>query len=133
MLAWVRPRRGAAAAALLLAVSAYQVYFGQEARHYVTAALLVQLGYYLLALLLTGEGKRARQWPLWLALALTNAASLYTFYYTAFAIVGLPDRSAYWGALYAPHLALGIAWAPAALRDLVRPPPKKDHGPADEP
>jgi 4-amino-4-deoxy-L-arabinose transferase-like glycosyltransferase len=79
-------RLGALAATALLSASAYQVYFGQEARHYVVAAFLVALSTYLLSLLLTGP--RQRGWALWLALALTNAAALYTFYYTAFAVVG---------------------------------------------
>lgn len=68
---------------LVLAASAYQVYFAQEARHYALSAFLVVLGWVWLGrMLATGRGR----WPWWLALALTNAAALYTFYYDAFAI-----------------------------------------------
>ena len=70
-------------AALLLAVSAYQVYFAQEARHYALTVLLVVLSWYFLVALLAAERPR---WPLWLGLALTNAAGMYTFYYHAFSI-----------------------------------------------
>jgi 4-amino-4-deoxy-L-arabinose transferase-like glycosyltransferase len=79
-------RLASLAATLLVATSAYQVYFGQEARHYVLAEFFVMLSTYLLALLINGKGER--RWPLWFALALSNAAALYTFYYTAFAILG---------------------------------------------
>ncbi len=78
-------RDGALLAALLLAVSAFQIYFAQEARNYALATFLVTLGWWVLVRLLTRE--RGRGWPLWLGLALANAAALYTFYYTAFAIV----------------------------------------------
>jgi len=123
------PPSGALAATLLLASSAYQVYFGQEARHYVLAAFWVLLGFYLLALLLVG--KRERQWPLWLALALTNGAAMYTFYYTAFAIVAqsvlvalhvrengkrLFVRWCVWQALPA---ALFCAWLPVVMERYV--------------
>ena len=37
----------------------------------------------------------------------------------AFAVIGKPVNW-YWGALYTPLLALGAAWAPPALRDLIR-------------
>lgn len=40
-------------------------------------------------------------------------------YVAAFAIIGKPEN-AYWGALYAPLVSLGMAWALPALRDLVR-------------
>lgn len=40
-------------------------------------------------------------------------------YLAAFAVVGQPFNE-YWGLLYAPILAFGIAWAPAALVDLWR-------------
>jgi len=75
---------GALAGTLLLAVSAYQVYFAQEARHYALATCLVAVSWLLLVTLLTRP--RGRRWPLWLGLALSNAACLYVFYYTAFAI-----------------------------------------------
>ena len=72
-------------AAGVLAVSAFQVYFAQEARHYALATLWVTLAWWFLVLLLKrGKG---RAWPLWLGLAVANTAALYTFYYTLFAIV----------------------------------------------
>jgi len=40
-------------------------------------------------------------------------------YLAAFAVVGQPFNE-YWGLLYAPLLPLGIAQAPAALRDLIQ-------------
>ena len=44
-----------------------------------------------------------------------------TFAFVAlFWFVGRPDN-AYWGNLYGPLLALGLIWAPRALRDLSRP------------
>jgi len=77
------PRGPSLVAALLLAASAYQVYFAQEARHYVLTTFLVVLSWYFLAKLLVEKHGR---WPLWLGLALTNAAGMYTFYYHAFSI-----------------------------------------------
>jgi hypothetical protein len=38
-------------------------------------------------------------------------------YLAAFVVVGQPFNN-YWGLLYAPLLALGLVWTPAALRDL---------------
>jgi hypothetical protein len=40
-------------------------------------------------------------------------------YLLAFAVVGQPFNF-YWGMLIAPLLAVGVAWSPRALRDLVR-------------
>ncbi|MBM4035901.1 MAG: hypothetical protein FJ291_29530 [Planctomycetes bacterium] len=77
------PRAAALAATAVLAVSAYQVYFAQEARHYALAAFFVTLSWYFLALLLVGKVRW--RFPLWLGLAAANTAALYTFYYTAFA------------------------------------------------
>ncbi len=42
-------------------------------------------------------------------------------YLAAFCSVGSADN-AYWGLLYAPTLALGVAWTPVALSDLCRGP-----------
>ncbi len=79
------PRAGALVATGLLAVSAFQVYFAQEARHYALAAFFVTLSWYFFAELVAG--RRLERWRGWLGVALANAAALYTFYYTAFAIV----------------------------------------------
>ena len=78
------PRAQALVATALLATSAYQAYFAQEARHYVLATFLVTLSWYFVVRLLVARPRR--RWPLFLALAAANAAGLYTFYYTAFAI-----------------------------------------------
>ncbi|HUT37454.1 MAG TPA: glycosyltransferase family 39 protein [Planctomycetota bacterium] len=78
------PRGAALVATLLLAASAYQVYFAQEARHYALAAFFVVAAWYCLAHLVAGTWRH--RWPLWLGLALANTAGLYTFYYTAFSV-----------------------------------------------
>lgn len=78
------PRGAALASTLVLAASAFQVYFAQEARHYALATFFVTLSWLFLVRLLGSE--RTGRWPLWLGLALSNALALYTFYYTAFAI-----------------------------------------------
>ncbi|MBM4035491.1 MAG: hypothetical protein FJ291_27430, partial [Planctomycetes bacterium] len=77
------PQGAAIAATVVLAASAYQVYFAQEVRHYALAGFFVTLSWYLLALLLVGKARW--RFPLWLGLAAANTAALYTFYYTAFA------------------------------------------------
>jgi len=77
-------RPGALLATLLLAASAHQVYFAQEARLYALAAFFVTLSWYFLAQLVAG--RRLARWPLWLGLALSNTAALYTLYYTLFSM-----------------------------------------------
>jgi len=71
-------------ATLLLAVSALQVYFAQEARLYALAVFFVTLSWYFLARLVAG--RRLARWPLWLGLALANTAAVYTLYYTLFSM-----------------------------------------------
>jgi len=78
------PVTGALAATLVLAVSAFQVYYAQEVRHYALAAFFVTLSWYFMAQLVAG--KRLARWPFWLGLALSNAAALYTFYYALFSV-----------------------------------------------
>lgn len=79
------PRGAALVAAAVLAASAFQVYFAQEARPYALAAFFVVVAWYCLAHLVASTWRR--RWPLWLGLALANAAALYTFYYTAFSVL----------------------------------------------
>lgn len=55
-------------------------------------------------------------WPERRALALRLASIAFV---ATFLFVGRPANF-YWGPLYTPLLALGIVWAPAALRDLAR-------------
>ncbi len=92
------PRNAALAATVLLAASAYHVYFAQEARLYALAAFFVVVSWCCLAhlvaqascLCLPQAGRLCHPWrrlPLWVGLALANTAALYTFYYTAFAVL----------------------------------------------
>lgn len=55
-------------------------------------------------------------WPERRALSLRLSGIAFV---AAFFVVGRPENF-YWGPLYTPLLALGIVWAPAALRDLAR-------------
>jgi hypothetical protein len=48
-----------------------------------------------------------------------RAAFLLILYITAFMLIGRSDNF-YWGLMIAPLLPLGLAFAPAALRDLAR-------------
>ena len=76
---------GALLATGVLAASAFQVYFAQEARHYALAAFLVTLSWYFFVQLIAG--RRLERWPLSLGLALANTAALYTFYYCVFSVL----------------------------------------------
>lgn len=85
--------------------------------------LTCQINYYLL------------QAPSWLAaiylpLGLLGLASWKTsaglrmllttvIYVAAFSVIGFKPHNAYWGLMYAPLLAFGVAWAPAAVSDLI--------------
>ena len=109
-------RAGAALAAFLLAISAFQVYFAQEARHYALAALFVTLSWYFLVQLVAG--KRLERWPLWLGLALSNAAALYTFYYSLFSVAAqLVVLLALWRDIGRKLILAWLSWQllPAAL------------------
>jgi len=81
----VATRRAAFLASLVVAVSAFHVYFAQEVRMYALAGFFVALSWYLLVELVAG--RRVQRWPMWLGLALANAAAAYTFYYSLFAVV----------------------------------------------
>jgi len=78
------PRAGALVATVLLAASAYQVYFAQEARLFALATFLVTVSWYFFVQLVAG--KWLERWPLWLGLALANAAAVCTFYYCLFSL-----------------------------------------------
>jgi hypothetical protein len=52
------------------------------------------------------------------ALALPRAALTIGLFLLLFLVVGRPEND-YWGAIYAPLVALGLAWSPGALRTLV--------------
>jgi len=79
------PVAGALTATLVLALSAFHVYFAQEARHYALAAFFVTVSWWFLVQLVAG--RRLERWPAWLGLALANTLALYTFYYSAFSVV----------------------------------------------
>ena len=78
------PPWAALCSTLVLAVSAFQVYFAQEARLYALAVFFTTVSWYFLVQLVAG--RRLERWQLSLGLAVANTAALYTFYYTGFAI-----------------------------------------------
>jgi hypothetical protein len=69
------------------------------------AAIYLPLGLLGLAAWRSAAGVRA----FWTVLA----------FVAAFTWIGFKPHNAYWGLLFAPLLALGLVWAPAALRDLI--------------
>lgn len=94
--------------ALLLALSPLHVFYSQEARMYVAAAMWSTLGSYLLLLALR-RGSRAY----WLGYFLANTLALYTHYFAAFALL--------FQALYALlHIWKGQARPTSALRRWLR-------------
>jgi hypothetical protein len=86
--------------------------------------LTTQINYFLLVLLPAWVA--AFYLPLgllglaaWRGPAGTRAFWTVLAYVAAFTLIGFKPHNAYWGLLYAPLLALGVAWSPAALRDLI--------------
>lgn len=57
-------------------------------------------------------------WSAWPGAYARRTTAILGLWMTAFLIVGRPDNS-YWGFLFAPLLPVGLAFAPAALRDLL--------------
>lgn len=123
-----------AAAAVLLLLGVHMVEVGQVAGPGdVTSPGWLALGGWRFDLALARQSSLLVQLPSWVAavaapLALLGWASLPGRYgsrvggliglwMTAFLFVGRPDNN-YWGFLMAPFLPLGLALAPAALRDL---------------
>jgi hypothetical protein len=47
------------------------------------------------------------------------ALATFALYVAAFAVIGKPVN-VYWGLLYTPLIALGLAWAPVGFADLIR-------------
>ncbi len=87
-IAWTlfRSRLAGLLAALVMAVSPLQVWYGQEARMYTLLTFFCLLSSYLLLLAVEAKGR----WTipvLWSAYAVANAAALYTHYF-AFFILG---------------------------------------------
>jgi hypothetical protein len=70
-------QRTALLAALLLALSPFQVQYAQEVRMYALLTLTVAATLYLLMVVLFDERARQRQWP-WLGLAVAQAATMLT-------------------------------------------------------
>jgi hypothetical protein len=58
-------------------------------------------------------------WAGWKSSAGTFGTLLYLGYGLAFMIAGRPDNF-YWGAVIAPAMFIGLAFAPGALRSLAR-------------
>lgn len=58
-------------------------------------------------------------WASWRGGYAKRAAGLLGLWMATFLLMGRPDN-AYWGFLFAPILPIGLAFAPAALRDLAR-------------
>jgi mannosyltransferase len=84
-------------AALLCAISPFQVYYSQEARMYALATFSTTLSMFLLARIVSGERgeSRLRRFPanlrslkgLWVAYFLATAAAIFTHYYALFVVV----------------------------------------------
>ena len=124
-----------AAAIVLLLLGIHMLEVGQVARPGdVTSPGWLALGGWRFDLALARQSSLLIQLPSWVAaiiapLALLGwgswsgsyglrVASLLAFWMAAFLVVGRPDNN-YWGFLMAPFLPVGLALAPAALRDLV--------------
>lgn len=123
------PRVGVAAAGLA-ALSPLGVWYAQEVRMYT-------LGEFWLLLLLVVSGrfwhKGGRGWRLPAACAVLTALSLWTLYYSAFALVALnlfvlvalaqrPRDLGWWLATQLGALVLYTPWLPHALRQALDPP-----------
>ncbi|MCE7982265.1 MAG: hypothetical protein DYG89_13800 [Caldilinea sp. CFX5] len=70
-------QRTALLAALLLALSPFQVQYAQEVRMYALLTLTVAVAFYLLMVVLFSERARQRQWP-WVGLAVAQATVMLT-------------------------------------------------------
>ncbi|MGD8902409.1 MAG: glycosyltransferase family 39 protein [Anaerolineae bacterium] len=124
-------------AALLAAVNPFQVYYAQEARMYMLLAVLTA-GSMLALVLLVDRARPAL--PAFVALALLEAAGLYTHYSFAFVVAvlnlayllwlaltwraaasrGVPARQlAHWLIAQAAVLLLYLPWLPTALRQVT--------------
>jgi mannosyltransferase len=115
------------AASFLAAVNPFQVYYSQEARMYMLAAVLATGA--ILALLRFRQGGR---WPLLVALVCLQAAGLYTHYSFVFVLLvlngayllslrpgGGARRLGLWVASQAAVVVLYLPWLPTALRQIT--------------
>lgn len=99
-------------AALVTAVSPFLIYYGQVARMFAVAAALCLLAAYCLF-----KGLDTGRRRFYIAFAVSAAAALYTFYYTAFVLAAvwvyaLLSRRARWRGLIVSGAAIGVLYAP---------------------
>jgi hypothetical protein len=133
-------RRTSLAAAAIMAVSPYNIWYSQEVRMYTLAAAL---GLVMLYALLRGVGltgvrsRRGASWLIpWAAYAAAAAGGLYVIYYFAFLLLALNlwvlallllrriprDRALPWLLANLAALALYAPWFPVAWRQATSPP-----------
>jgi mannosyltransferase len=136
----IASRRTSLAAAAIVAVSPYNIWYSQEARMYTLAATLGVVGLY--ALLrgagLTGDPPRhgVARWLPWAAYAVAATTGLYVLYYFAFLLLALNlwflallllrriprERALPWIAANLAALVLYAPWLPIAWRQAASPP-----------
>ena len=128
--------RVAAASALLIATSAYQVWYSQEVRMYSLAAAIGLLSLWFCLQFLAAERQTGPAWRMAAAgYVLAAALGLYVLYYFAFLLIALNALMIVWllrsGAsrglrrwllAQAALLVLYLPWLPIALRQAVYPP-----------
>ena len=128
----VAGRTAGLAAAALVAISPYNVWYGQEVRMYTWGALAAALATYALVRAMDGDHRR-RRW--WAAYAATAAAGMYLLHYFAFflvaanicvALIVLTQRrraaAGRWLAANGAALLLYLPWLPVAWRQAFDPP-----------
>ncbi|MGD8398686.1 MAG: glycosyltransferase family 39 protein, partial [Anaerolineae bacterium] len=130
-------------AALLAAASPFQVYYSQEARMYILAAVLAAAAIAVLVRIVARPS-----WPAYAALVLTEAAGLYTHYSFAFVVIainlayllwlaaerqrvgaGRSLRVVTWLLSQAAAFLLYLPWLPTALRQVTSWPTRTEPTP----
>jgi mannosyltransferase len=88
LLARLAGRKPAALVALFMAVTPYQVWYGQEAKMYALVTLLVPLELWLVTRAVQATASRRPQsgWPYWLALYVLTSLSVYSHFVAGLAI-----------------------------------------------
>lgn len=116
----LRPARRFPLATAFFSISAFTVYYSQEARNYVLAGLWITLSTYFLLRALDEESPST---PHFLGFVLSSTLALYTFYYSLFFLVSQavattaagklrPQVRLRWLLLFATPLALFAAYLP---------------------